>query len=68
VFPHAYRLGWIVLVTQNLIAQLVTGPPTVWNEMVFNIYYLLLFLVSAVILMHFQFMRVQAVRNARVAP
>jgi len=38
VFPHAYRLAWIVLITQNLIAQLVTGPPTVWNEMVFSIY------------------------------
>jgi len=63
VFPHAYRLAWIVLISQNLIAQLVTGPPTVWNEMVFSIYYLLLFLLSAVILVHFQFVRVHAVRS-----
>jgi len=63
VFPHAYRLAWIVLITQNLIAQLVTGPPTVWNEMVFSTFYLLLFLLSAVILIHFQFVRVHAVRS-----
>ncbi|MGA2257023.1 MAG: hypothetical protein ABSG53_20415 [Thermoguttaceae bacterium] len=63
VFPHAYRLAWIVLITQNLIAQLVTGQPTVWDEMVFSIYYLLLFLLSAVILVHFQFTKVHAVRS-----
>jgi hypothetical protein len=53
VFPHAYRLTWIVLITQNLIAQLVTGPHTAWNEMAFSIYYVLLFILSAVILHHF---------------
>jgi len=52
VFPHAYRLIWIVLITQNVLAQLVTGPPTVWNEMVFSLYYLLLFIISGVILHH----------------
>ncbi len=63
VFPHAYRLVWIVLVVQNVIAQLVTGPPTAWNEMAFSIYYVLLFLLSAVILLHVQSMRVQTVRR-----
>jgi hypothetical protein len=58
VFPHAYRLVWIVLVVQNVIAQLVTGPPSAWNEMAFSIYYVLLFLLSAVIVLHFQSTRV----------
>ncbi len=60
VFPHAYRLLWIVLVTQNVIAQLVTGPHTDWNEMVFSIYYVLLFALSAVMVVHFQYLK----RNA----
>ncbi len=63
VFPHAYRLLWLVLLTQNVIAQLITGPLTVWNEMVFNVYYLLLFFLSAVIFHHFQCLK--AGREAR---
>jgi hypothetical protein len=51
-FPHAYRLIWLVLIVQNLIAQLVTGPHSVWNETIFSIYYVLLFLLSAVIVLH----------------
>ncbi len=51
-FPHAYRLIWLVLITQNLLAQLVTGPWSSWNEVVFSIYYLLLFAISAVIIHH----------------
>ena len=57
VFPHAYRLIWLVLITQNVLAQLVTGPFSEWNETVFNIYYVLLFLLSAVIVCHFQFVK-----------
>jgi hypothetical protein len=53
VFPHAYRLVWLVLITQNVLAQLVTGPHTVWSETAFSLYYLLLFAVSAVIVHHF---------------
>jgi len=53
VFPHDYRLVWVVLVTQNVIAQLVTGPYTVWNEMAFKIYYGLLFVLSAAIVHYF---------------
>jgi hypothetical protein len=52
VFPHAYRLLWIVLIAQNVLAQLVTGPRTVWSEMVFSLYYLLLFVLSGVIVHH----------------
>jgi hypothetical protein len=59
VFPHAYRLVWLVLLVQNLIAQLVTGPHKAWNETVFSFYYLLLFILSAVILHHFQFLKAQ---------
>jgi hypothetical protein len=58
VFPHAYRLIWLVLITQNLIAQLITGPHTSWSEVAFSIYYVLLFFVSAVIIYHYQFVKV----------
>ena len=54
VFPRDYRLIWIVLITQNIIAQMVTGPLTEWREAAFSIYYILLFLLSAVIVYHFQ--------------
>ncbi len=57
VFPHAYRLTWMVLITQNVIAQLVTGPWSAWNEVAFSIYYVLLFALSAVILHHFRCMK-----------
>jgi hypothetical protein len=53
VFPHDTRWVWLVLITQNVIAQLVTGPYTVWNEMAFKIYYLLLFVLSGVLVHHF---------------
>ena len=53
VFPHDYRIVWLVLITQNVIAQLVTGPYTVWNEMAFKIYYGLLWVISATVLYHF---------------
>jgi hypothetical protein len=52
-FPHAYALIWLVMITQNVIAQLVTGPRAVWSEMGFSIYYVILFLLSMVILHHF---------------
>ncbi len=38
VFKHDYRLIWLVLIVQNVIAQMVTGPFKNWNEVVFNIY------------------------------
>jgi hypothetical protein len=60
VFPHAYGIIWLVLITQNVIAQLVTGPPTAWNEMAFSIYYILLFLISAVIILHYRFIKLRS--------
>ncbi|MCC6695454.1 MAG: hypothetical protein IT365_07480 [Candidatus Hydrogenedentes bacterium] len=54
VFPHAYGLLWLVLITQNILAQLVTGPLTNWGEVVFSIYYVLLFALSAVIIHHYR--------------
>jgi hypothetical protein len=59
VFPHAYRLIWIVLITQNVLAQLVTGPPTVWNEIVFSLYYLLLLIISGVIVHQFHWLKLR---------
>lgn len=53
VFPHAQGLMWLVLIVQNVIAQLVTGPHRQWNEVAFSIYYLLLFAITAVIVIHY---------------
>jgi hypothetical protein len=52
-FPHAYGLIWLVLLVQNVIAQLITGPHSSWDETVFSFYYILLFLISAVIVHHY---------------
>jgi hypothetical protein len=56
-FPRDYGLMWLVLIVQNAIAQLITGPLSHWSEMAFSMYYLLLFLISAVIVFHYQAMR-----------
>lgn len=53
LFPRAYGLLWLVLVVQNVMAQLITGPLTQWNEFAFNLYYVLLFLITAVIVVHY---------------
>jgi hypothetical protein len=52
--PRAYALVWLVLIVQNILGQMVTGPPIHWNEVVFNIYYLILFILSAVVLHHYR--------------
>ena len=59
VFPHAYRLIWLVLITQNVLAQLVTGPWKIWSEVAFSIYYVLLFIITGVIVHHFQSRKLQ---------
>jgi len=56
-FPHSYRLVWLMLIVQNLIAQLVTGPWSDWSEVAFSIYYLVLFFLSAVILYHYHVLK-----------
>jgi len=54
VFPHAFNLVLMVLIVQNILAQLVTGPWKSWNEVAFSFYYILLFVLSWVIVYHFQ--------------
>ncbi len=67
VFPHAYGLVWLVLITQNLIAQLVTGPHSNWSEMAFSLYYVLLFLITAVVVHHYDCLRRQRAAPVAVA-
>ena len=55
LFPHAHGLIWLVLIVQNVIAQLVTGPLDQWNEAAFSIYYVLLFAITAVIVEHYSY-------------
>jgi len=45
-------LMWLVLIVQNVIAQLVTGPHSSWPETAFALYYVLLFVVSGLIVFH----------------
>jgi hypothetical protein len=52
-FPMAYGVLWSVLVIQYAIAFLVTGPLTDWVEAAFAIYYLLLFFITSVIVIHY---------------
>ena len=66
LFPNDYRLVWVVLITQNLIAQLVTGPATLWNEMVFKLYYALLLVISGTIVHHFYCTRRTALPDAEL--
>jgi hypothetical protein len=66
-FPHAYAVTWFVLILQNLIAQFITGPLTSWNEMAFNIYYLLLFVITAVIVIHYHSLKSHLARSAASA-
>jgi hypothetical protein len=56
-FPKDYQAVWLILIIQNVIAQLVTGPYTIWNEMAFKIYYVLLMITSATIFHHFAHFR-----------
>ncbi len=50
---HAYSLIWLVLIVQNVLAQLITGPWSEWKEVAFSIYYLLLFFITATIVFHY---------------
>jgi len=62
VFPQAYRLMWLVLIVQNVLAQLVTGPHTEWTEMAFKGYYAMLFLLTVYLIHRFHAMK------ARIRP
>lgn len=52
-FPRATAIMWLVLIVQNILAQLVTGPRHVWSEFAFGVYYLLLLAITGVIVVHF---------------
>ena len=56
-FPHAYGLLWLVMISQNVIAQLITNGLASWNEMAYNIYYVLLFLMTVPIVYYYQFVK-----------
>lgn len=56
-FLHAYGAIWLVLIVQNIIAQLITGPLSQWHEVAFSIYYVLLFFVTTVIVIHVRFVK-----------
>jgi hypothetical protein len=65
LFPHADRLIWLVLITQNMLAQLVTGPWSSWNEVAFSLYYVLLFAISAVIIHHYHCLKSSPVTDSQ---
>lgn len=54
LFPNAAKLTWLVLIVQNILAQLVTGPLSSWLEVAFSIYYILLLAISGTIVFHYQ--------------
>jgi hypothetical protein len=59
IFPHAAAAMWLVLLMQNAIAQAITGPLSDWQELAFNIYYAVLFAITALIVAHFQWVKKQ---------
>jgi hypothetical protein len=71
-FPMAYGIIWTVLIVLNVIAQFITGPYTAWEEVAYNIYYLLLFLISVAVIYHYHFLRTHlpalVVEEPRPAP
>ena len=62
LFPGAYGIIWLVLIAQNVLAQVVTGPVlglrASWIEASFSLLYLILFAASAVTVFHYQFVKI----------
>lgn len=58
-FPKYSWIIWAVLLIQNFIAQLITGPWSNWVEVSFAIYYILLFLISVPIIYHYQYLKLR---------
>lgn len=56
-FPKYPFIIWTVLLIQNFIAQLITGPWSNWVEVSFAIYYILLFCISFAIVYHYQYIK-----------
>lgn len=59
-FPKYPFIIWTVILIQNFIAQLITGPWSNWVEVSFAIYYILLFLISVSIIYHYQYLKLSA--------
>lgn len=61
LFPHASAIMWLVLIAENIVAQVVTGPVfgphARWDDFQFNLLYLILFALTAAIIYHFQFIK-----------
>ncbi len=56
-FPGYAWIIWLVLLHQNFIAQLITGPHSNWSEFSFAVYYILLFGISGSIIYHYQYIK-----------
>jgi hypothetical protein len=52
---------WLMLIAENVLAQVVTGPlfgpKGSWIEFVFSALYVILFLLTATIVFHFQYVK-----------
>lgn len=55
--PEYGWIIWLVLIIQNFIAQLITGPHRDWSEFSFAVYYFLLFVISGAIVYHYQYVK-----------
>jgi len=55
--PKYAVIIWTVLLIQNFIAQIITGPWSNWIEFSFSLYYLFLFLISVAIVYHYHFLK-----------
>jgi hypothetical protein len=64
VFPHAAAIFWLVLIVENVVAQVVTGPVVGpharWDDFQFNLFYLVLFALTGALTYHFQFVSSQS--------
>jgi hypothetical protein len=63
LFQHPLWPIGLVLIVQNVIAQMITGPLSNPRELQFNIYYLILFVISASIVLYYHFVRKSQVQR-----
>jgi hypothetical protein len=67
LFPHAAVIFWLVLIVENVVAQVVTGPvvgpQARWDDFQFNLFYLVLFALTGALTYHFQFVSGQSQRS-----
>jgi hypothetical protein len=59
LFPHAAGIFWLIMIVENIVAQVVTGPVVGpharWDDFQFNLFYLVLFALTAAVTYHLQF-------------